>query len=125
MRTTLSIVVVLALAATASAQPDPSASAAVVSVYFQGSPLPNQPVTISSSTSSGTVGTAIRTQTTDSTGKTTFSNLTPSTLTPSTWYCFSSTYQPPWSSPPPSPLPQTQAQRTPYWGTVGIAISFN
>lgn len=110
---------------TASPSPNPTASAAVVTVYYQGSPLPNQPVTLNTSTASGNVGTQIRTQTTNSSGQTTFSNLTPSTLTPSTWYCFTSTYQPPWASPPPTPLPQTQQQCTPYWGTVGVTINFS
>ncbi|MBV8638983.1 MAG: hypothetical protein JO322_12940 [Candidatus Eremiobacteraeota bacterium] len=104
---------------TSSPSPNPTASTAVVSVYYAGSPLPNQPVTLSTSVNQS-VGTPILTQNTDSTGKTTFSN-----LTPATWYCFSSTYQPPWSSPPPTPLPQYQPQCSLYWGTVGVTIDFN
>jgi hypothetical protein len=103
---------------TASPQPNPSASTAVVSVYYQSSPLPNQPVTILTSTASGTLGTPILTQNTNSSGQTTFSNLTPSTLTPSTWYCFSSTYTPPGS------LSRTQSYCTPYWGSIGVTLSF-
>ncbi len=103
---------------TASPSPDPHASTAAVTVYFNASPVPNQPVTLSTSVNA-TVGTTIRTQNTDSTGKTTFSN-----LTPATWYCFSTTYTQPWSSPPPSPLPMYQPQCTPYWGTIGVTLSF-
>ncbi len=97
---------------TASPSPDPHASTAVVSVYYSASPLPNQPVTLSSSVN-GSVGSSILTQNTDSTGKTTFSNLTP-TVT----YCFSSTFTPPGS------LSRTQTECTPYWGTVGVTLSF-
>ncbi len=103
---------------TASPSPNPSASAAVVAVYFQGSPQPNVPVTLSTSVN-GSIGTPIRMQNTDSTGKTTFSN-----LTPAIFYCFSATFQPPSTPPPPSPAPRTQSECTPYWGTVGVNFSF-
>ncbi len=113
---------------TASPSPDPSASTAVVSVYYSSSPLPNQTVTLSTSVN-GSVGTPLATQTTapfsnasPGPGKAVFSNLTP-TVT----YCFSATFQPtpgPSSTPGPTPLPRTQYDCTPYWGTVGVTLSF-
>ena len=104
---------------TASPSPDPSASAAVVSVFYAGSPQPNQAVTLSTSVN-GSVGSTIRSQNTDSTGKTTFSNLAPTVP-----YCFSSTLQPtPAPSTSPSPLPRTQTVCTPYWGSIGVTLSF-
>lgn len=102
---------------TASPSPDPSASTAVVTVYVAGSPLPNQPVDLDTDVN-GSIGTKITTQTTDSTGKTTFSNLTPTKP-----YCFSSSYTPP-ASPPPTPLPRTQSVCSVYWGSVPIILSF-
>ena len=106
---------------TASPSPDPSASAATVTVYYQSSPQPNVPVTLYTSVN-GSIGAPISVQNTNSAGQTTFSN-----LTPAIFYCFGATFQPPASPPPnstPSPSPRTQSECTPYWGTVGVTLSF-
>jgi|HubBroStandDraft_4_1064222.scaffolds.fasta_scaffold120599_2 hypothetical protein len=76
-------------ATTSTATPNPVASTAVVTVYVSSSPLPNQSVVMSQDVN-GTIGTTILTQTTDSTGTTTFSNLAPGAN-----YCFSTSYTPP------------------------------
>jgi hypothetical protein len=76
-------------ATTSTATPNPIASTAVVTVWVSSSPLPNQSVVMSTDVN-GAVGSAIITQTTDSTGTTTFSNLAPGAN-----YCFSTSYTPP------------------------------
>jgi hypothetical protein len=68
--------------------PNPNLSAAPVTVTVGGEPVANQPVSMYSDIS-GHIGSLILTQDTSSTGQTTFSN-----LTPSTGYCFTSTYTP-------------------------------
>ncbi|HTV91134.1 MAG TPA: hypothetical protein VMG98_00300 [Verrucomicrobiae bacterium] len=75
-------------ATTSTATPNPVASTAVVTVWVSSSPLPNQTVVMSTDVN-GTIGSTIISQTTDSTGTTTFSNLAPGTN-----YCFSTTYTP-------------------------------
>lgn len=98
--------------------PNPQASTATIVVTYQGSPLPNQPIALSTPGADGHAGTPILSQMTDSTGKTTFSNLTPQAT-----YCFSSTYQPP-ASPPPTPLPEYQSYCNNLWGTYNINFNF-
>lgn len=79
----------LPTATAASPTPNPVASTAVVTAYASSAPLPNWPVNLMTDVN-GSAGTLIRTQTTDSTGTTTFSNLTPTTN-----YCFQTSYTPP------------------------------
>jgi energy-converting hydrogenase Eha subunit F len=74
----------------ATATPNPTITAAVVTVYASSAPLPNWQVSLYHSTAAGNAGSLIRTQTTDSTGTTTFTGLTPGTT-----YCFNSQYTPP------------------------------
>ena len=77
--------------ATTTATPtvNPSISAAIVTVYASNQPLPDWPVSIYTSVN-GNAGSLITTQTTDSTGTTTFSNLTAGTN-----YCFNAQFTPP------------------------------
>ena len=106
---------------TATVAPNPSATAAIVTVYASNSPQPGEQVSISNSSASARpIGTPFATQTTDSTGTTTFNN-----LTGSAWYCFAATYPQPGGSPLPAPTPlsQTQTQCTDLWG-YGVTISF-
>ncbi|HTX56926.1 MAG TPA: hypothetical protein VMD47_07460 [Candidatus Acidoferrales bacterium] len=74
---------------TSTSTPNPTDSTAVVTVYASSAPLPDQPVNLYSDVN-GAIGSLIKTQTTDSTGTTTFSNLTPATN-----YCFTTSYTPP------------------------------
>ncbi|MGA7571538.1 MAG: hypothetical protein WBG27_08880 [Candidatus Aquilonibacter sp.] len=99
-------------ATTAPETPNPTASSAVVQVLVSNSPLPNQPVSLWTDTN-GNTGTLISTQNTDSTGVTTFSNLTPAAN-----YCFTSTY-----SPPTGLKPVTDSQCGFYWFS-GITFTF-
>jgi energy-converting hydrogenase Eha subunit F len=80
----------LPTATMSTSTPNPTISAAIVTVYASSVPLPNWQVNLYTSTSAGNAGTLLKTQTTDSTGTTTFSNLTPGTT-----YCFNSQYSPP------------------------------
>jgi hypothetical protein len=105
--------------------PNPSDTAAAILVTYQGSPLPSQPVSLySSSATSQTPGPLITTQLTDSTGATTFTN-----LTGAGWYCFSTSYTPPTPTPAPSvsptpvpsPLTRSQTACTDLW-FVGIDL---
>ena len=111
---------------TATVTPNPTASAALVIVTYNGSPLPNQPVTLSTPDANGHyTGAIMTTQTTDATGETTFSNLTPAKS-----YCFASTFQPtpsPSSSPSATPLPATVPICTNIWGAGSgiVSIPFN
>ncbi|MDE2482797.1 MAG: hypothetical protein KGN02_11450 [bacterium] len=73
----------------ATATPNPAITAAPVSVTVAGSPLPNQPVTLSTD-NNGTAGTTLATQNTDATGKTTFNP-----ITGGGFYCFTTVYAPP------------------------------
>jgi len=75
-------------ATTSTATPNTTVSAAVVTVYVSSSPLPNQTVKLSTDVN-GSIGSLISSQVTDSTGTTTFSNLTPAKN-----YCFSTSYTP-------------------------------
>jgi hypothetical protein len=77
------------IATTATATPNPTVSSAVVTVYVSNSPLPNQTVNLSTDVS-GTAGSLIASQVTNSAGTTTFLNLTPGAN-----YCFTSSYTPP------------------------------
>jgi hypothetical protein len=103
---------------TASPSPDPSASAAVVTVTYQGVAQGGVPVTLYTSVN-GSIGTQITQQTTNSSGQTTFKN-----LTPAIFYCFGATFQPPATPPPPTPSPRSQSECTPYWGTIGVSFAF-
>lgn len=97
---------------------NPSASAAVVYVYASSSPLPGQPVSVYPATTSGQVvvgATPVATQTTDPTGQTTFSN-----LTPTAWYCFESKYMYAGST-----TLLTQEPCIDWWGdSTGVVLSF-
>jgi hypothetical protein len=77
-------------ATTSTATPNPTITAAIVTVYASSAPLPNWPVNLYSSTAAGNANQLLRTQTTDSTGTTTFTGLTPGTV-----YCFNAQYTPP------------------------------
>ena len=99
---------------TPTVTPNPSASTAYVSVSYSASPLPNQPVNVSTADPSGHAGATIGTQNTDSTGKATFSNLTPALD-----YCFSSTFTPPVNG----ALARTISQCGTLWGT-GAATTY-
>lgn len=99
-------------ATTATATPNPVDSAAVVLVTVSSSPLPNQPVSVSTDVN-GTRGSLIATQMTDSTGTTTFTGLTPATN-----YCFTSSYTPPGS------LPQNYSNCNYTWFN-GLTINFS
>ncbi|HUA08950.1 MAG TPA: hypothetical protein VMA98_06715 [Candidatus Acidoferrales bacterium] len=92
--------------------PNPSASTAIVSVYVGSTPLPNQPVNLSTDVN-GSAGTLITTQTTDSTGTTTFSGLTPEAN-----YCFTTSYT------PAGGLPQSGSQCGYLWFD-GLVFSFS
>jgi hypothetical protein len=96
------------------ASPNPSASVATVGVFVSNSPLPNQPVSLYTATSSGQIGTLISTQTTTSTGGVTFTNLTPTQT-----YCFYSQY-----TPAGAPT-QTATRCTNLWGDEEIELLFN
>ncbi|HET9030440.1 MAG TPA: hypothetical protein VFN49_09695 [Candidatus Aquilonibacter sp.] len=108
---------------TATYTPNPTASTANVQINYSGSGLANQPVNLSTPDANGNVGATIATQTTNSTGQTTFSNLTPAAK-----YCFASTFQPtpaPSASPSPAPLPRTVSTCTDLWGLTGVTITLN
>ena len=95
------------------ATPNPAITAGVVKVFASASPLPNQPVSISTPDATGHAGAAFATQLTDATGATTFTNLTGAAT-----YCFSTTYVPPAPT-----LSQTQSQCTAFWG-YGVTFNF-
>ena len=95
------------------ATPNPTITAAIVKVYASSSPLPNQPVGVSTPDTTGHAGTAFATQLTNASGIATFNNLTGAAT-----YCFTTTYV------PPSPtLSQTQSQCTQFWGN-GLTFNF-
>jgi hypothetical protein len=73
----------------ASPTPNPVASTAIVTVTASSQPLANWPVNLMTDVN-GNAGSLISTQMTDSTGTTTFSNLTPAQN-----YCFQTSYTPP------------------------------
>jgi energy-converting hydrogenase Eha subunit F len=73
----------------ATATPNPTITAAIVTVYVSSAPLPNQPVNLYTDVN-GNYGSLISTQTTDSTGTTTFTGLTAGSN-----YCFNTMYSPP------------------------------
>ena len=98
---------------TLSPTPVPTASAAVVTVNVSASPTAGVQVAMSTPDANGRPGTPIATQTTDPTGVTTFSNLTPTQS-----YCFVATYVP--GAPG---LNQTKSNCSPYWG-YGITFNF-
>jgi len=93
--------------------PNPTASNAAVTVYVSNSPLPNQAVNLYSD-SNGHVGSLITTQTTDSTGTTTFTSLTPAAN-----YCFTTSYTPA----TPGATAQNATQCTDLW-SFGITFDF-
>lgn len=106
----------------AAASPNPTASSAVVIVYAASTPLPNQPVSLynavvtgpSASPQAQVTGTPIATQTTDSTGTTTFNN-----LTAKKWYCFLSSYT------PSGGLMQNLSACTDLWGNANVDLYFS
>lgn len=73
----------------ATATPNPTITGAIVTVYASSAPLPDWPVSLYTSVN-GNAGNLIATQTTDSTGTTTFTGLTAGTT-----YCFNAQYTPP------------------------------
>jgi hypothetical protein len=91
--------------------PNPKITAATVTVEYSSSPLPNQTVTLSNDVN-GTIGSAITAQTTNSSGQTTFSN-----LTGAAFYCFSASYTPTGS------LPQQQSYCGQFWQN-GVTLAF-
>ncbi len=99
---------------TATLTPDPSATAAIITVTLNGSPMPNQPVTLSNDLN-GTIGTTIKTQNTDSSGTTTFNGLTGAAN-----YCFSSVYTPTTVG----ATQQTPSYCGPYWGHGTVVLQF-
>ena len=101
--------------ATPTLTPNPQASTATVQVYFANSPLPNQPVTVSTANPNGNYGAPIATHTTDPTGKAIFQNLTPGAN-----YCFYSAYTPP----TPGALAEQAAPCSTLWGTFNPTINF-
>jgi hypothetical protein len=96
---------------TPTGTPNPSITDATVTVEYSSSPLPNQTVTLSNDVS-GTIGSTITTQTTNSSGQTTFSS-----LKGAGFYCFSSSYTPAGS------LPQQQSYCGQYWQS-GVTLAF-
>jgi hypothetical protein len=74
----------------ATATPNPTITAAIVTVYASSVPLPNWPVSLYTATTAGNAGSLITTQTTDSTGTTTFNGLTAGKT-----YCFNAQFTPP------------------------------
>jgi hypothetical protein len=93
--------------------PNPNLSAALVTVTLSGTPLPNEPVNLYTDVS-GHLGTLIVTQTTNASGETTFSNLTPASN-----YCFNSVYTPASAG----SLQQNQTICTNLWG-FGIDMAY-
>lgn len=69
--------------------PNPSVTAASVTFTVAGSPVPNQPIAMSTPDASGQPGTAIQTVNTDSTGVAKFTGLTYTAT-----YCWTTTYTP-------------------------------
>lgn len=92
----------------ASVTPNPSLTSAAVTVTYQGSPLPNQPVSVSTPDATGHAGTAFLTQNTNATGLTTFTNLTGAAN-----YCFSTSYPIPGTSPQ---VTASASYCTTFWG---------
>ena len=104
--------------ATPSPSPNPSASTATVTVTYSNSPIPNQPVSVSTPDSTGnfSVSGIITTINTNSSGVATFSNLTPAKT-----YCWASTYTPA----APGSLARTgYTGCTNLWGWTGLSIAF-
>lgn len=73
----------------ATSTPNPTITGAIVTVYASSQPLPNWPVNLYTAVN-GNSGSLISTQTTDSTGTTTFTGLTAGQT-----YCFNAAYQAP------------------------------
>jgi hypothetical protein len=96
---------------TPTGTPNPNITSATVTVEVSSSPLPNETVTLSNDVN-GAIGSTIATQTTNSSGQTTFSG-----LKGAGFYCFSASYTPSGS------LPQMQAYCGQYWQT-GITFNF-
>ncbi|MHB8178659.1 MAG: hypothetical protein ACYDA5_03790 [Vulcanimicrobiaceae bacterium] len=78
----------LANGPTPSPSPPPNVTTATVTATYQGNPLPNQQISEYNSANGNLVLPAIAQQNTDSSGQTTFSNLTPGTI-----YCWRYVYQ--------------------------------
>ena len=91
-----------------SYSPNPAITSASVTFSVGGTPIPNQPIAMSTPTASGQPGTAIATVLTDSTGTAKFSNLVYTAT-----YCWQTSYTPPGTA------MQTYATCLPqqYWGT--------
>lgn len=77
-----------------SYSPNPGITAANVLFSVASTPIPNQPVAMSTPDPSGRPGAAIATVITNSTGTSTFSGLTPAQT-----YCWTTMYTPPGTSP--------------------------
>jgi hypothetical protein len=99
-------------ATTATATPNAVASTAIVTVYVSSSPLPNQTVNLSTDVN-GQVGSLIASQVTNSSGTTTFNNLTPAQN-----YCFTTSYM------SPSGLAQNGSQCNFLWFN-GVVFNFS
>lgn len=97
--------------------PNPAYTAATVTVTVAGSPLPNQPVVLSTPDANGRAGAAIATQTTGSNGQTIFNPLTGAAN-----YCFATTVTPA-PSPAPTPLVAYQEKCTTFWAA-GVNLAF-
>lgn len=96
---------------TPTVTPEPTASSALVLVTVSGTPIPNQAVNLYTDVD-GRAGTLKTTQETNSAGETTFVNLTPTSN-----YCFSTTYTPAGAT------QQTQSICTDLWG-FGVDLAF-
>jgi|SRR5579863_1039880 len=104
--------------ATASPTANPALTTATVTVTVSGSPLPNQPVSLYASTTSGNIvnpTTPLATAKTNSAGTVVFES-----LTGASWYCFQTTY----TGVPAGNLTPTQQDCTNLWGSLGVAFHF-
>ena len=106
-------------APTATPTPNQTLTTALITVNASGTPVPNQPVLLSTPDPNGRPGAVIATQNTNTSGQTTFTALTPAAT-----YCFQATYNatPP-PSPAPTPLPQTKSYCVNYWAG-GLTFNF-
>jgi hypothetical protein len=100
-------------ASVAPETPNPTITAAVVTVTVSSAALANQPVNLYTDVS-GSLGTLIATQNTNSSGQTTFTGLTPAAN-----YCFSTSYTPSTAG----ALTQNAKQCTNLW-FAGITFAF-
>lgn len=91
-----------------SYSPNPAITSASVSFSISGTPIPNQPIAMSTPDPNGLPGTAIATVLTDTTGTAKFTNLVYTQT-----YCWSTSYTPPGAT------MQTYSSCVPqqYWGS--------